>query len=145
MSETASDGPRQVKYRTSDEVAPPTAGEAAGWAGWRLDDLRGSKTGSVETVYRDPDSGEGVWLGVRMGRFGHRSVLPLAHCVGLAGRVWAPYDRDEIRAAPRVDPGKPLSREQELDLLRSFGLPTDSGRGDAVARRRPGSETARPA
>lgn len=114
------------------------------WAGWRLDDVDGAKTGSVESVYRDAKTGDPVWLGVRMGRFGHRSVLPLAHCVGLAGRVWAPYERDEIRAAPRVDPGRPLRRADEIELLRSFGLPTETGRAAEIADRPTDAETAEP-
>jgi hypothetical protein len=127
------------------QTSAPTAEEAATWEGWRLDDLRGGKTGTVEGVYCDAETGEGVWLGVRMGRFGHRSVLPLGHCVGLAGRVWAPYDRDDIRAAPRVDPGQSLTREDEIYLLEAFGLPTDSGRGAEVSGRPANSETSKPA
>lgn len=127
------------------QTSAPTADEAAGWDGWRLDDLSGGKTGTVESVYRDIETGDGVWLGVRMGRFGHRSVLPLAHCVGLAGRVWAPYNRDDIRAAPRIDPGRALTREDELFLLEAFSLPTDSGRGAEVSARTANTDTARPA
>lgn len=115
------------------------------WVGWRLDDLGGSRTGSVECVYRDPSTGEPVWLGVRMGRFGHRSALPLSQCVGAAGRVWVPYERDEVRSAPRIDPGRPLRRDDELELLRAFGLAEDSERAKAIAGRPVGAETATPA
>lgn len=132
------------KGSTVSVALGPSAEEALEWLGWRLDDLAGSRTGRVECIYRDARQPRGVWLGVRMGRFGHRSALPLAHVAAVDGHVWAPYERDLIRAAPRLAPGRPLTLEDELDLLQAFGLALDQGRGAELASRSPGTETAIP-
>lgn len=123
----------------------PSAEEAMGWAGAKLDEIAGTSVGRVEGVYVDAVSAEPRWLLVRMGRFGHHSAVPFSHAVAGVGRVWAPYDREMVRQAPRVDAGQPFSREQELELCRFYGMGENVGRGAEIAERPEGSVTARPA
>lgn len=133
--------------RARDEGPPPVEApsleEALGWAGSRLDEVRGGSVGRVEGVYVDAVNGQPHWLLVRMGRFGHHSALPLVHAVGGIRHVWVPYGRDEIRAAPRIDPEKPLTCERELALCRYFGIDDRGGRAGALATRPAQSTTAR--
>jgi hypothetical protein len=107
--------------------------------------MGGGVVGRVEGVLVDAESGDPAWLLVRMGRFGHHSALPFSHAVGGVGRVWAPYDRDMVRQAPRVDAGPPLTRERELELCAFYGIGEDAGRGAEIATRPEGSVTAQPA
>jgi hypothetical protein len=123
----------------------PGTGEALGWAGAKLDELSGGAVGRVEGVLVDAIGGDPKWLLVRMGRFGHHTALPFSHAVGGIGRVWAPYDRDMIRRAPRVDAGRPLTRERELELCDFYGIGEDAGRRSEIAERPEGAVTAEPA
>ena len=130
---------------TQADSTLPETGEALGWAGAKLDELSGGTVGRVEGVLVDAESGDAKWLLVRMGRFGHHTALPFSHAVGGVGRVWAPYDRDMIRRAPRVDAGRPLTRELELGLCAFYGMGEQTGRGAEIAGRDEGSVTAEPA
>jgi hypothetical protein len=130
---------------TQADPSLPDTGEALGWAGAKLDELTGGTVGRVEGVLTDAESGDPKWLLVRMGRFGHHTALPFTHAVGGVGRVWAPYDREMIRQAPRIDAGQPLTRERELELCAFYGMGEETGRGAEIAGRGEGSVTAEPA
>ena len=130
---------------TENATELPTLEEALGWTGAKLDEMSGAAIGRVEGVLVDAESGEPRWLLVRMGRFGHHTALPFSHAVGGVGRVWAPYDRDIVRRAPRIDAGQPLARERELELCAFYGIGEDAGRGSEIAGRPEGSVTAQPA
>jgi len=126
------------------DAAPPRAAEARGWRGWRIDDVDGERVGSVEAVYVDAATGEGAWLLARLGRLRRRrTALPLGDAVGAAGRVWVPYERALIRAAPAIEQGAELSRELELALCTHFGIPDGSGRAAVVAGMPAGTLSAR--
>ena len=128
----------------TDPELPDTV-EALAWAGAKLDEMSGSAIGRVEGVLVDAETGDPKWLLVRMGRFGHHTALPFSHAVAGIGRVWAPYDRDMVRRAPRIDAGQPLTRERELELCAFYGIGEDLGRGSEVAGRPEGAVTAEPA
>ena len=118
---------------------------ALGLEGAPVDDLSGSSAGKVEGFFADAESGEPAWLLVKTGLFGKAVPVPALDCAVAAGRVWVPYSRDEMRAAPSVDPGKPLMREQELAICAGYAIPPDSGSAAEVAGRAPESVTAKPA
>jgi hypothetical protein len=130
-------------YRAADS-GTKSADEALGWIGAKLDDAGGSSIGRIEGVYVDADDGTLQWLMFRVGRFGHHSLLPFAHAVEEAGRVWAPYEREMVRRAPRIDAGQPLGRERELELCDFYGIGEGTGRRAQIAGRAEGSVTARP-
>ena len=126
-------------------VATQPAGveEAASWTGWKVDGLDTSNVGRAEGVIVDLEDGSPAWLLVRMGRFGHFSAIPFALAAPGVGRLWVPFDRDTLRAAPRVDAGSPFTREGELSLCDFFGIPHNQGRAAKIVTRAEGSETAR--
>ena len=137
----------EEKTEATPEAAQKlTLAEAQGWQGFKLDDVGGSTVGKIESVYVDEESGEPEWLLSRMGRFGHHCLVPARDAVGAAGHVWVPYSRDQIRKAPRMEPGKPLEREAEEALLEHYGVGTSAvGRGADLAKRDPKAVTARAA
>ena len=55
-----------------------------------------------------------------------------------------PYAVEQIRAAPKVDPKRPISREYELALLEHYGVGGDAGRAGEICERDEGSATASP-
>ncbi|MDQ3759749.1 MAG: hypothetical protein M3331_07400, partial [Actinomycetota bacterium] len=114
--------------------------------GHRLDEMGGAQVGRVEGSLVDGETGRLEWLLTRMGRFGHYCLVPARDTVTANGRVWVPYSRDQIRRAPRVEPGKPLERDAEQQLLEHYGIAkAEGGRGAELSEREPGAETAHPA
>lgn len=139
-----------TRPETSEEAAgegpPPGAEEVLGWKGFKLDDIDGAAVGKVEGVYVDSESGRPEWLLARMGRFGHHCLVPVRDAVTAGGHVWVPHGRDEIRRAPRQDPGEALEREAEQKLLSHYRVGGGTaGRGAVLAERAAGTVTARPA
>lgn len=144
--------------------AVPSAAEALSWKGFALDDAAGRHVGRVRGAYADAggdaDAGSdagaggevGAWLVVelrRHGLFRRRGggtiAVPLAECAGAAGRVWTAEPEQALRAAPTIDPARPLLREHEAALCEHYGIPSTSGRHANVHRHPPGAITAHPA
>jgi hypothetical protein len=121
-----------------------SVGEIRAWAGWRLDEIGGAGVGKVEGAFVDEQGGQPLWLLVRMGRFGHHTLIPSSDAVAGVGHVWVPYDRDMIRRAAKVEPRKPLTREQELELCAHYGIPEGLGRAAELSALPPGVASARP-
>jgi hypothetical protein len=121
------------------------ADEVQAWKGFKLGDMEGATVGRVEGAYVDSESGEPEWLLARMGKFGHHCLIPARDAVAAGGHIWVPYTRDQVRKAPRQDPGKPLEREAEQQLLAYYGVGAgEAGRGADLAQRDAGAVTARP-
>jgi hypothetical protein len=139
----------------SDAAALPSLAEARGWAGCELDDAGGRPTGRVEGVYADVEGGAPAWLIVafeqRTGRFGFGSrssravVVPLRECAAMPGRVWAAQTSEAIKAAPAVDPARPLLREHEAAICAHYGIGAQVGRHAEIVARPEGIITAQPA
>lgn len=145
-AEHDTDEATEAGAESTDEKAGPSPDDIAGWKKHRLDELGGAAVGKVEGSFVDEKSGQPEWLLARMGRFGHYSLVPARDAVAANERVWVPYTRDQIRAAPRVEPKKPLQRDDERALLEHYGVGTsDSGRGADLDKLDPDAITARPA
>ena len=128
------------------ELAPrPGAADVRAWAGYRLDEIGGGNVGKIEGVFVDAESGEAEWLLARMGRFGHYTLVPARDAVGGVKHVWVPYTRDQIRAAPKVDPRSDLTAGGEREMLAHYGIMADAGRAAQIAERDDGEVTANPA
>jgi hypothetical protein len=119
----------------------PTLEEARGWIGFRVDEIGGSSIARVQDVYVDQESGEPVWLVIKLGRFGKLTALPLRDCAGGTGHLWAAYPRELIRGAPAVEPQTPLTREQELALCAHFGIHDGQARAGEIEGRPEGAVT----
>jgi hypothetical protein len=133
----------------------PSLAEALAWAGWELDDVGGTPVGLVTGSYADAETGAPVWLTVALlaGRrplsFRRRraktAIVPLRECAAMPGCVWTAQTREAIRAAPAVDPSRPLLREHELAVCLHYGIGERTGRHAEVASRPNGTVTAGPA
>jgi hypothetical protein len=131
---------------TEEPAAPPTLEEARRWVGGTLDDLGGASVGQVHGLFVDADSGAPTWLIVKQGRVKPTLVAaPLRDCAAAVGRVWIAHDRDVIRAAPVVDPTRPLLREHELTISAHYGIGENLGRASEVVGRPESSVTSQPA
>jgi hypothetical protein len=116
------------------------------WVGFDLDDSGGSRVGVVQGAYADAESGERSWLVAGLGRRRSKLVaIPASDCAAAGGRVWVAHDKEAMRSAPAVDPGRPLLREHELAICAHFGIGESVGRAAEVAGRDEGAVTSKPA
>ncbi|MGK2931898.1 MAG: hypothetical protein ACSLFD_03885 [Solirubrobacterales bacterium] len=111
------------------------------WMGYRVDEISGHSVAKVDGLFVDQESGDPAWILVKLGRFGKVVPISIRECATAAGRVWVPHDREVIRNAPAVDPGMPLNREQELQILQYYGIPDSVGRGAEIIDRKTGAVT----
>jgi hypothetical protein len=125
--------------------ALPSLEEALGWIGFRVDDMNGSRIGSVQAIYVDSKGGEPVWVVVKVGRFGKVTAIPYPDCADAPGRLWVAHGRKVVRGAPALAGGKPITREQELSLFEHYLFPPGRGRHEVVGERAEGAVTAQPA
>jgi len=134
-------------------AAPPSLAEAQGWVGAELDDAGGSPVGRVTGVYADSDAGTPAWLVVAVGggrarrfslrrRSAHAVAVPVRECAAMPGRVWSAQGGEALRAAPPIDPARPLLREHELAICAHYGIGDAVGRHAEIAARAEGSVTA---
>lgn len=105
-------------------------------------DASGHKLGKIGQIYLDNRTHAPEWATVHTGFFGnHESFVPLATAVLDGDRLQLPFDRDQVKAAPELEPeGSSLSPEQERDLYRHYGVdvapprPSAATDGDAAGR-----------
>jgi uncharacterized protein (TIGR02271 family) len=96
---------------------------------------RGDKLGKIGQVYLASDTRRPEFATVSTGLFGLKETfVPLAGAEIKEGRVVLPYDKDQIKDAPNIDPQAPggdLTAQQEIELYDYYGisysLPGESG------------------
>ncbi len=83
----------------------------------------GSKLGKVDTLYVDNQSGQPEWVAVKSGMFGnHLSLVPLSQAQFDGTALTVPFDKEQLKTAPHLDPDTELSPEAEQDLYKHYGL-----------------------
>jgi hypothetical protein len=123
----------------------PTLEQAKAWDGMQIDGLANKTLGRVAGIHVDAGSGEPRWALIRLGPLAGCTAIPFQHVAEGAGRLWAAYDRDWIREAPRFRPNESLTALQELELCAHWGIREGKGRAAEVADRDADEITAVPA
>jgi uncharacterized protein (TIGR02271 family) len=89
---------------------------------------RGDKVGNIGQIYLDDQTGEPEWVTVKTGLFGSaESFAPLQGARIDGDDIVVGYDKDTVKAAPRVEADGALSPDEESALYHHYGL-TDTGR-----------------
>jgi len=110
----------------------PTTEEITNWRGHEARGTDGDKLGTIEDIYLDQETGEPEWLAIKTGLFGgHVSFAPLAEARLDGDAVTVPYEKAKIKDAPRVNADGELSKEQEAELYRYYGLDYSEARSDS--------------
>ena len=89
----------------------------------------GDKIGKVSQVFLDDQTGNPEWVTVTTGLFGTaESFIPLTQASVRGDEIHVPYEKSQVKGAPRVDDsnGK-LSETEEAELYRYYGLDYTSG------------------
>jgi hypothetical protein len=130
---------------SKDKVPLPGLEEAVKWEGTSIDGLGGKTLGRVAGIHVDADDGQPRWVLIRLGPLAGCTAIPFSHVAEGAGRLWAAYDRDWIREAPRFRPNESLTAEQEAELCGHWGIAEGRGRAAEVAAKDGEEITAVPA
>jgi hypothetical protein len=115
------------------------------WVGLRLDGVGGRTIGRVAGIHVDAEDGEPRWTVVRVGPVAGCTAIPFEHVAEGAGRLWAGYERDWVREAPRFKPKDALTADNELELCAHWGIREGKGRSAEIAEREADEITAIPA
>jgi uncharacterized protein (TIGR02271 family) len=100
--------------------------------GQDLYDRSGDKIGSLDEIYLDAETGAPEWALVNTGLFGTKSTfVPLRDATEDGGNLRVPYEKAQIKDAPKVDPDGELSQQQEAELYRHYGLDYSESRSDS--------------
>src|SRR3954451_17391597 len=114
------------------KASMPTTEEITSWRGHEARGTDGDKLGTIEDIYLDQETGEPEWLAIKTGLFGgHVSFAPLAEARLDGDAVTVPYEKAKIKDAPRVNADGELSKEQEAELYRYYGLDYSEARSDS--------------
>ena len=130
---------------TKRQVALPSLEQALAWGNMQIDGLDNKTLGRIAGIHVDAEHGEPRWALIRLGPLAGCTAIPFEHVAEGAGRLWAAYDRDWIREAPRFRPNESLTAIQELELCAHWGVREGQGRAAEVAERDADELTAVPA
>ncbi|MEJ8632412.1 YsnF/AvaK domain-containing protein [Streptomyces sp. MS2.AVA.5] len=98
-------------------------------------DTSGRKIGDAKRVFVDDTSGQPGWAAVRTGRLGGETFVPIRDAQLVDDHLEVPYPKAQVMDAPhpRIEPGGHLSRAQEQELGRHYGI-AGGAAGDAEQR-----------
>jgi uncharacterized protein (TIGR02271 family) len=100
--------------------------------GQDLYDANGDKIGTIEEIYLDAQTDEPEWALVNTGMFGTKSsFVPLRDAGEEGGAVRVPYDKAQVKDAPKMDPDGRLSQQEEAELYRHYGLEYSESQSDS--------------
>jgi hypothetical protein len=87
-------------------------------------DTEGAKIGTVEGAFLDRQTGRPAWAAVKTGLFGRKHTLvPIMEAfLNPNGEVHVPFTKEQVKAAPNIDPGEELTPELERRMWEHYGL-----------------------
>jgi sporulation protein YlmC with PRC-barrel domain len=107
--------------------------EMMDWRGCQVVDQDGDKVGKLDEIYLDSQTGEPEWAVVNTGLFGRKSsFVPLKDALREEDMIRVPYQAEQIKEAPSVDPDGQISPEEEQQVYAHYGLDysrSESGSG----------------
>jgi sporulation protein YlmC with PRC-barrel domain len=93
------------------------------WRGMTMVDADGDKIGTIEEIYLDRQTGEPEWASVKTGLFGLKSSFVPIGAADVTGenQVRVPFQKEQVKDAPKVDAEGELSPEEERRLYEYYG------------------------
>jgi uncharacterized protein (TIGR02271 family) len=111
----------------------PVSQDKLSWRGQDMVDRDGDKIGKIEEIYLDADTNEPEWGLVHTGLFGTKQTfVPIRDASGGDGEgVRVPFEKSQIKDAPKMDADGQLSQEDESELYRHYGMDYSEARSDS--------------
>jgi sporulation protein YlmC with PRC-barrel domain len=93
------------------------------WRGKKVIDADGDKIGTIEDVFLDRHTGAPEWATVKTGLFGLKSSYVPIRDAELMGEdeVRVPFQKEQVKDAPKVDADGELSADEERRLWEHYG------------------------
>jgi sporulation protein YlmC with PRC-barrel domain len=107
------------------------------WRGMKMVDADGDKIGTIEDIFLDRQTGEPAWAAVKTGLFGHKHTLvPIREAeVAQDDEIRVPFQKEQVKDAPNIDPDGELSPDEERRLWEHYGRSDyDERQGDDRTR-----------
>jgi len=84
----------------------------------------GTKIGQLGQLFLDVRTGQPAWVTTTTGLFGGaESFVPLQHATLSGNEVRVPFDKDQVKDAPRAEDAEGyLSQDDEAELYRHYGM-----------------------
>ena len=106
-------------------MAPLDIDTVLDWRGRTVRGADGEKVGTLGDVFLD-ESDRPAWARVRTGLFGRReSYVPLDQVEDDGEDLRVPFDKQQIKDAPHVDPDVALTADEERALYAHYGREYD--------------------
>src|SRR3954471_2267027 len=101
----------------------PEQAEMMEWRGCEVVDQDGDKVGKLDEIYIDRETSKPEWAVVNTGLFGRKSsFVPLKDALREGEMIRVPYQKEQIKDAPSVDPDGEISPEEEQRVYAHYGL-----------------------
>ena len=122
----------------------PDRSQARSWEGKDVVDRDGQRLGRCVGVFADTATGVPEWLHVDVE--GHvRSFVPALEAAETDGTVRVRFSRDVVLGAPGVGDDEQLSKAEEIELYRHYGVPVEGGDGSVLPADDASADAASPA
>lgn len=109
----------------------PDRSQARSWEGKDVVDRDGQRLGRCVGVFADTATGVPEWLHVDVE--GHvRSFVPALEATERDGTVSVRFARELVLGAPAVGDDEQLSKAEEIELYRHYGVPVEGGDGSVL-------------
>jgi sporulation protein YlmC with PRC-barrel domain len=109
----------------------PSVEEVRAWLGRVMVDRDGKRLGEITDIYLDRETDRPEWAVVHTGLFGLRSsFVPLAEATEVGDQIQVPHPRTLVKDAPNLEADGQLSKAEEADLYRHYGLAYDTVTAD---------------
>src|SRR3954452_8709240 len=101
----------------------PEQAEMMEWRGCQVVDQDGDKIGKLDEIYLDRETGKPEWAIVNTGLFGRKSsFVPLKDALREEDMIRVPYQAEQVKEAPSVDPDGEISPDEERQVYTHYGL-----------------------
>jgi uncharacterized protein (TIGR02271 family) len=109
------------------------------WHGRAIIGSDGEKIGKIADLYTDQQTDKPEWARLDTGLFGNKgSLVPLAGASPQGEDISVPVTRDQVKNAPKVEPNRDLSEDEEIQLFQYYGMDyTDDGSVTATEGNQP--------
>jgi len=110
----------------------PPVNEVLEWRGQTMVGSGGDKIGKIEEIYVDHETERPEWALVHTGMFGTQATfVPIANATTHDDKVQVPFEKAQVKDAPKMEADGELSPTDEAALYAHYGMDYSGSRSDS--------------
>jgi len=110
----------------------PPMNEVLEWRGQTMVGSGGDKIGKIEEIYVDHETERPEWALVHTGMFGTQATfVPIANATTHDDKVQVPFEKAQVKDAPKMEADGELSPTDEAALYAHYGMDYSGSRSDS--------------